>query len=137
MHHVLYPKKIPNEAPYYYAIESGLAWYLPCSYIGDPNPAKDTSSWDLTKKRQFAEMKSDLGSAMMDGTEIWGGAFWELRQKLGQATTDKLLFAAWFSISNETIKTDHGASFIRKIVELGKAHEAEIRAVFTQRGFPM
>lgn len=137
MHHVLYPKRIPDNAPHYYAIESGLAWYLPCSFIGDPNPAKGTASWDLTKKRQLAEMRSDVGSAMMDGTEIWGGAFWELRQRLGQSKADKLLFESWFTISADDVKADRGASFIRKLLELGKPHDAEIRAVFTERGFPV
>ena len=137
MHHVLYPRKIPDNAPYYYAIESGLGWYLPCSFIGDPNPAKGVTAWDLTKKRQFAEMRSDAGSALMVGTEIWGGAFWELRQRLGQSTTDKLLFAAWFAIGADDVKADRGASFVRKLLELGKPHEADIRAVFTQRGFPL
>jgi hypothetical protein len=137
MHQVLYPKGISENAPHYYAIESGLAWYLPCSFIGDPNPAKKVSPWDLTRKRQLAEMKSDIPSAMRDGTEIWGGAFWELRQRLGQSTTDKLLFAAWFAISADDVKADRGASFVRKLLELGKPHEGDIRAVFTERGFSL
>jgi hypothetical protein len=136
-HNVLVPKGMPGATPHYAAIESGLAWYLPCSFIGDPNPARSVSSWDLTKKRQFAEIRSDAASALTDGTEIWGGAFWELRQRLGQSTTDKLLFEAWFAISPDYAKTDRGASFVRKVLEIGKPHEAEIRAVFAERGFPV
>ena len=138
MHHVLYPSNIPNEpekdlAPYS-AIESGLAWYFPCSFAGNPNPSPASTSWDLTKKRPFSELHPTLASAITDGTEIWGAAFWELRNKLGQAATDKLLYDAWFKTRIEDLKTSGNAGFARKLTELDPAHQAEIRAVFTQRG---
>jgi uncharacterized membrane-anchored protein YhcB (DUF1043 family) len=141
MHHVLYssgmPKDTESELANYYAIESGLAWYFPCSFIGDPNPARNATSWDLTKKRAFSELKPGVGSAMIDGTEIWGSAFWELRQTLGPIAADKILFDAWFKLTAEEAKTNHGASFVRKLIDLDKAHQTQIRAVFAQRGLTL
>ena len=137
MHLVLYPNGIPREDPLHYAIESGLAWYFPCSFIGDPKPARTVTSWDLTKKRRFAEMRSEFGSALVDGTEIWGSAFWELRQILGQSAADKLLFDAWFSFGADAVRNDGGASFVLKLFSLDKPHEAQIRAVFVQRGLSL
>jgi hypothetical protein len=137
MHLVLYPNGIPKEDPLHYAIESGLAWYFPCSFIGDPKPARTVTSWDLTKKRRFAEMRSEFGSALVDGTEIWGSAFWELRQILGQSAADKLLFDAWFAFGADEVRNDGGASFVRKLFSLDKPHEAQIRAVFVQRGLSL
>jgi hypothetical protein len=137
MHHVLYPNGIPKESPNYYAIESGLAWYFPCSFIDDPTPARNASSWDLTKKRKFTELRPEISSAMIDGTEIWGSAFWELRQILGQGAADKLLFDAWFALNADEVKNDGGASFVRKLLGLDKSHESQIRAVFVQRGLSL
>jgi hypothetical protein len=141
MHHVLYSSGMPKDPESilstYYAIESGLAWYFPCSFIGDPNPSKNTVSWDLTKRRSFSEQGQDIGSAMFDGTEIWGGAFWEVRQILGKNTADKLLLDAWFKLQPDEVKTDRGASFVRKLFDLDNAHQEQIRAVFVRRGLAL
>lgn len=140
MHHVLYSSGMPSDPDSvltdYYAIESGLAWYFPCSYLGNPNPSP-ASSWDLAKKRQFSEMRPTVSSAMIDGTQIWGSAFWELRTVLGQSVADKLLFEAWFKLKPEDVKAGNRASFVRKLLELAPAHEAQIRAAFTQRGLSL
>jgi hypothetical protein len=81
-HHVLYSsRKWSNSAEGewpYDAIESGLAWYFPCSFVGDAHPATEVTSWDLSKRRKFDEIKPNVTSAMVDGTEIWGGAFWDM-----------------------------------------------------------
>jgi hypothetical protein len=89
MRHVLNPVLNPRDLPFeqlwaYFAIDSGLAWYFPCSFVNNPNPAPEASTWDLTSKRKFAELRETLGDATAKGTEIWGGAFWELRRTLGQ-----------------------------------------------------
>jgi uncharacterized membrane-anchored protein YhcB (DUF1043 family) len=139
MHHVLFSPGMPKdpESIYYYALESALAWYFPCSFIGDPRPATHATAWDLSKKRPFSELRPDFGSALVDGTEIWGSAFWELRQVLGQSAADKLLFETWFKLQAQETKADRGASFVRKLYEADKLHEAQIRAVFVQRGLAL
>jgi hypothetical protein len=57
--------------------------------------------------------------------------------KLGQNVADKLLLDAWFSLHAEQVRADRGASFVRKLLDLDKAHEAEISAVFARRGLSL
>jgi hypothetical protein len=120
----------------YSAIYSGLATYFSYSFADNPRP-NNPNSWDLTRKRPFTDIKSTDNSIANDGTEIWGSAFWELRTRLGQNAADKLLLEAWFGLHAEQVTADRGASFVRKLIDLDKAHEAEIRAVFAQRGLSL
>jgi hypothetical protein len=139
MHHVLnlvgirkFSEIVP---PSFIALESGLAWYFPCSFMDNPTPAKHATSWDLTKKRSFTELRPDRNSAEIDGAEIWGGAFWELRQILGKSVADKLLYDAWFRLMAENTITNPAAGFVDKLLDLDKVNQEKIRAVFTRRGF--
>lgn len=136
MHHVLYPDGLPKDPGLklwsYYAIESALAWYLPCSFLD--NPQQEVSPWDITKKRSFTELRPDLNSAQRDGTEIWGGAFWEMRQSLGQVTADKLLLKTWFQLKPEEVRADRGVSFVRKLMDADEANQEKIRGIFNGRG---
>jgi hypothetical protein len=139
MHHVLYPGDVPTGAEFwaYYGIESGLAWYFPCSFVDNPKPAPHASDWDLTSKRKFTELQPNVGDAIIDGTEIWGSAFWEMRSTLGRDAADKLLFDAWFNMPAGDITADGGASFVRKLLEIDKAHQSQIRAIFAGRGLKL
>jgi hypothetical protein len=140
-HHVLYPSGMPDDPDgklgFYYAIESGLAWYLPCSFVNNPKPSTTATSWDLTKKRSFGDLRPEVTSAMIDGTEIWASAFWELRQAIGQAVVDKTLFEAWFKLRPEEVRSDRGAAFVHKLLDVDRAHDEQIRAIFTQRGLAL
>jgi hypothetical protein len=140
-HHVLYSSGIPKDPNSmfwsYYAIESSLAWYFPCSFVNNPKPPTAASSWDLSKKRQFNEMKPNVTSAMIDGTEIWGNAFWEMRMALGQEVADRILFETWFKMQPDDVRSDRGTTFVRKLIEADKTHEAQIRSIFVQRGLAL
>jgi hypothetical protein len=143
-HHVLLgAAALPSDKEWaYYAIESGLAWYLPCSFVDNPKSAPEASSWDLTSKRKFQDARPTYDSAVEVGTEAWGSAFWELRQSLGksgdeQYLADKLLFDTWFKLRPDEVRADRGASFIRKLMELDTKDQAQIQAVFAKRGFPL
>jgi hypothetical protein len=139
-HHVLFSSGIPNDpnSAYwlYYAIESGLAWYFPCSFVNNPKPTT-AATWDLSRKRRFGDLKPDTGSAIIDGTEIWGSAFWELRLTLGQMVADKLLFDTWFKLRPEEVQSDRGASFVRKLLDANPSVQAQIRTIFTERGLAL
>ena len=140
-HHVLFSAGVPSDPDStlwpYYAIESGLAWYFPCSFVNNPRPATTASSWDLTKKRQFNEIQPDFSSALITGTEIWGGAFWEMRNTLGQELADRLLFETWYKLQPEEVRSNRGASFVRKLMTADNAHQAQIRSIFAQRGLAL
>ncbi|HEY2423834.1 MAG TPA: hypothetical protein VGH55_07000 [Chthoniobacterales bacterium] len=49
--------------------------------------------------------------------EIWGGAFWELREKLGQTKTDKLILAAWQRLDPTNIEPNNAEFFINAILD--------------------
>jgi hypothetical protein len=136
MHHVLYSAGLPQDSSdalwAYYSIESGLAWYFPCSFVGNPKP--DVSSWDLTKRRSFGDLQPNIGSAMSDGTEVWGSAFWEMRQTLGQKDADKTIFDAWFELKPKDVINDRGVAFVKLLLKSDGAHAPQIRGIFMRQG---
>jgi hypothetical protein len=120
----------------YSAIASGLATYFSYSFVDNPSPDTPTA-WDLTKQRPLTDIKPTDLSMLNDGTEIWGSTFWELRTMLGKDAADKLLLEAWFGLHAADVRADRGASFVRKLIDLEKTHEAEIRAVYARRGLSL
>jgi hypothetical protein len=149
-HHVLYSKpslKAADRTWAYLAIESGLANYFVCSSRNSPAFGEATSrrlelpakNWSLQNDRKFAEQRPDWGSAMADGAQIWGGAFWDLRQKLGQKVADRLLYRAWFSLEAADVESNEPKRFLDVLLKTdalvpGSKHSDEIKAVFKARG---
>ena len=136
MHQVLYFAELPQASSgallAYYAIESGLAQYFPSSFLGTPTP--EVSTWDLTKKRSFGDIRPDIGSARTTGAEVWGSAFWEMRQTIGQKDADKALFDAWFELKPRDMLNDRGGTFVKLLLKTGGAHAPQIQEIFMQRG---
>jgi hypothetical protein len=151
-HHVLYSKpslEATNaEREWAYpAIESGLATYFVCSSKDSPAfgaatiqeqklPAK---YWTLQNNRKFTELKPNIGSALADGAQIWGGAFWDLRQKLGREVADRLLYRTWFALEATDVKSNDPKRFLNRLLdtdgqEKGTKHADEIKGVFKDRG---
>lgn len=134
-------------------LESGLADYLPASFMDDPdfgkdvwpvferhNPGLKVPSRNLKNRRSFSEVVFDQGLQQNNGT-IWGGAWWELREALGRDTLDTLLIAAWkslrFADSTKDLKV-----FPLEMIQQDRAlsagkHEQEIRRVFEGRGLSL
>jgi tetratricopeptide (TPR) repeat protein len=147
-HHVLFahgPLDVYAEASQaLLAIESGLTTYFCCSFNDDPvfaglalrlNGASPTN-WSLDNHRSFGEIGGSAGSTMEDGI-VWGGAFWEMRQLLGQAKTDALLFGAWLDTDRKFVDDAGGLGFAQLVWSRGETLLAEgdvIRAVFARRG---
>lgn len=136
MHHVLFaggaPKADTDKAWTYYAIESGLAWYLPLSYQG--TPSSPSSNWNLASPRTFDQIQPNAASAQIDGTEIWGATFWDLRKALGRDTTDRLLYRAWGQLHPEDVASDRGVAFEKILLAADPAHAATIQDIFARRG---
>jgi hypothetical protein len=84
-------------------------------------------------QRSFNEISPNIVSAMNDGTDVWGGAFWELRQALGREVVDKLLFDAWFKLHAEDVLHDRGASFVKLLLAADKPHASRIQEIFNRR----
>lgn len=134
-------------SPDYYAIESGFATYFPCSFTGSARMGDKVSAaakamlppQDLTKRRNFSEIHlKDWASVQNDGSEIWGGALWEIRQMLGAEVADRLIANTWQSSSPSKAGSGY-ASFANELladsrsIEGGKYTE-QIRGIFNARG---
>lgn len=144
-HQPLTSKELPSNE--YYAIESGLASYFPCSFTNHPmvgDKASDRGKAllppeDLHKTRSFEEIHLNIPySVQIDGSEVWGGALWQIRELLGQERADQLIAKTWqaFSLTNEangylSFANDLIAS--SQSIEGGKYNE-QIREIFKKRG---
>ena len=131
-------------------LESGFGDYLPASFIGDPDFGKDiwpiferhfagfkVPNRNLKHQRAFSEVVLDQDHQHSNGN-IWGGAWWELREALGRETFDTLLMAAWKScrIADATTQLSVFPLELMKqdrTLNAGK-HERAIRRVFESRG---
>ena len=71
------------------AVESGLAYYLPCSFLGSPS----ITGLNLTAARYDPPW---LGLEHQNGLR-WAGALWDLRGQWDQQVMDPAVFDAWRS----------------------------------------
>lgn len=133
---------------------SGLADYFACSFSNNPRlgeiSAKEINKrkgTDIYKEGYFRNLENNLNFENINNMnpvqagEIWGGAFWEIRQLYGQEKADKLLFSAWSAMKNlDTDKTDGSIKFVNKLIEINKStngneQSEQLRSIFERRGF--
>jgi hypothetical protein len=134
------------------AIESGLADYFPCSFSGDPRFAARSApvfskNPDIVSKGAIRLLDNDRcydGKAKSwghhDVGEIWGGAFWEMRRKVGASIADRVLFESWNAcLDRGPGARDFKQRFIVALIDgvgLESARGAgDVAALFTARGF--
>ena len=136
----------------HWSLESGLADYFPCSFNDDPLFGEKSihifqkfpgfenkkAIRDLNNDRKFSE--AAINPEQHNVGEIWGGAFWEIRQRLGKASADKIIFEAWTGILPLENVATFNNDFVKKIAHAAASlkdgdRSAEILAVFTRRGF--
>lgn len=125
------------------ALESGLATYYPCSFngrseFGSASSGHGFSPWHLQNQRSFAGFSATPVTYNQDGAEIWGGAFWALRQSLGKDVADKLILSAWKLLQPDDAEGNIPAKFGARMLQADKteggAHSAEIRGILDARG---
>jgi hypothetical protein len=149
MHRVLYDGPGMTDDPELYtfvAIESALAAYFPCSYKGTPKLAETSARLssgavgviDLTRKGALKRHYSNYLDAMAHGAEDWGAALWDMRQALGAADADKLIFRAWQMLKPEELRSNDGTVFVAKLVKAdrdisGGKRQSQIKEIFGER----
>ncbi len=152
MHRVLYPAWFSDKYSdklEYVSIEWGLATYYPCSFKNNPvfgnisaSIDKSVKALNLINNGKFTRMRPDDYQWVDETQEVWGAAFWEIRQLVGQDVGDKLLFSSWNSITESDVQLNDPKSFVRKILEMDQStesgrHSNEIRAIFVRRGLAL
>lgn len=122
------------------AVESGLADYFSCSYRDDPELGREVAGYlghdrpvirDLGNRKRLTDVEAPH-VVQLTG-EVWGGAFWELRQLLGQQSADRLLLKAW---AEAPADADAAARFVQLVAELAGAEKDAVHRIFEQRGLP-
>ena len=137
-----------------YALESGFADYLAASSVNNPAPYPVTAGvmkdhQRLADPAGFRNLKHDRPltalSATRDSSDagtLWGGAFWELRERVGQAVADPLLVEVWRAVpavrfTNAPLlraKWVRDKLIAADLSHSGGANAVVIRDVFRRRG---
>jgi len=136
----------------HWSLESGLADYFPCSFNDDPLFGEKSihifqqipefknkkAIRDLNNDRKFSE--AVINPEHHNVGEIWGGAFWEVRQRLGKASSDKIIFTAWRAMLPLEDAESFNGDFVRKLAHAAQSlkdgdRSAEIVGVFRRREF--
>lgn len=127
----------------YASIESGLAFYFPCSFKNSPKFGEKIGQ-NLENQGPYTtlinQMSFDKAYTHMHPTQagaVWGGAFWDLRELAGQKATDKMLFTIWAAMKPEEVKTDDGRKFVDAIRANSSRFSLDsekVGAIFERRG---
>jgi hypothetical protein len=94
---------------------------------------------DLRKRRKFVEIRlDDWSSVQNDGSEVWGGALWEIRQLLGPETADRLIANTWQAFPPKK-EGNANVSFRKKLLTNSRSIEGgrykeQVREIFQRRG---
>jgi hypothetical protein len=127
----------------YYAIESALAFYYPCSFHSRSDfgvlAARDNPQWKpltLLNRGSFTKGFGDPSAR-----EIWASAFWDLRELLHQERADRLLVLAWGQLGRADPRGSDPTRLVRLLTQDLEHGEASsegavraIRAIFARRG---
>src|SRR5262249_8287500 len=143
-HHVLFGDRLKDSSQDHDGIESGLADYFPGSFLDDPILGRKSARLigfrrsyvrRLDNKKQFEESMMGVYERRHDLGEIWGGAFWELRKRLGKDAIDPILAKAWRSSDPST------QAFLEAfLAEIRVSHVDKMEnvyQVFAERKFPV
>lgn len=132
------------------AIQSGLADYFACSFLGDPKVGESSAKVlmadkeidkpylrNLDNERKFSAIRSH--QVPQDAGEVWGGAFWDIRKALGPKIADRLLASTVIAMSSSKKEPSFETIFVRKLVDdagqLDKKYADQIAAIFEKREF--
>jgi hypothetical protein len=132
------------------AVESGLADYFACSFNDDPLFGEKSIHLfrqhpDYRGKAAIRNMKNDrtfdeaaINPELHNVGEIWSGAFWEMRERLGQDVADRLLFTTWKAMASAEPHGDFGLAYAKKLLETAESSHGEqqsqlIRTIFKRR----
>jgi hypothetical protein len=124
-------------------ISGGLADYFAASYANRPQIAEASAPVFQSNQPFLRNLDNDLkfdAAARLNiysGGEVWGGAFWEIRTKLGQQVADRVLAQAWNSPAWQGDAARGADAFVRAILAAAGDNAAPIGDILRGRGFPV
>lgn len=135
-HHVLFglrPDQVNEVAAV--GVEHGLADYLVCSFKDSPVLAERAAlvfrqTWGLDRP-YVRNLKNDTPFGDLEEPhavgEVWGGAFWKIRGRLGKPKTERLLVDAWSRTKDfgEKPVSPAFAATLRQVVAESAPEQAE------------
>ena len=128
----------------------GLKFYFPCSYFKDPRIGKNyyalIKSGNDSGGNPYLYNLADFRAFEPGGSsephklgEIWGGAFWEVRNTISPDKADQIMLETWKSL-HPPVKSAPGLArtFVEEIVKVSKIVVPDsdpqiIRQAFTKR----
>jgi len=130
-------------------IEYGLADYFTASARNQPLigvvvaqtlKMGKPSIHNLENHQKVSTLMPSSFAAADSMSEAWGGAFWDIRKRLGQAVADQLIYDAWRILTDDD-DAMVAQSFLRNLLNqariAGGAQAAEaVRAELSNRGLP-
>ena len=146
--HPLIDLRLGYDSRHYWAIESGLASYFPCSFVSEPVLGGHASEagrrifppQDLRTQRKFGEIDlSDWASVQNDGSEIWGGALWRIREIMGQSQGDRIIALAWRDLlaqkpEDARAYVAFGTVLVNRSSAIDNKYTSPVRSALEQRG---
>jgi FlaG/FlaF family flagellin (archaellin) len=138
-----------SEAAQFQGFGQALKFYLVCSHLDTPYvgrnyyaligvPPSDKSRgylFDLSELRSFD--KKGGGDAIEPHRlgEVWGGAFWEIRAKVGREKADRLVFAAWKRLKPAPGELNKPGYYVAQLLAANTALGQEIDANVIREAF--
>ena len=127
------------------AVESGVADYFAASFLDSPVlgavAAKVLMPGEsyirrMDHQRTYREGPREGRSPIHGMGEIWGGAFWEMRERLTKDVFDPLLVTAWRASGSST------QEFLASLLQTARAKRSKndagiIREILERREFPV
>lgn len=124
------------------SVSSGLAIYFPCTVKSSPVFAADHPELrvELKNDRKFRGRVHDFIKADDIGNKVWGGAFWELRERFDEPkSADRLLASAWSAWQPKDPDANLFVEFANKLIETDRLqhsgqHVTDIQEILRLRG---
>lgn len=146
-HHALTSKTNNPWTGNFAGIESGLADYFPASFLNNPRVGEISAEIIrpgqpylrcLDNRLKFKTTKALKDDPWTTG-EIWGGAFWEMRNRLTGDVIDPILMKAWWSLLDHPSKTSAPKAFAAEVLAAAKLnqHDKTIQTILRNRGFSL
>jgi len=147
-HHILITSNPIPPGTQSRAIESALADYFACSFLDNPRFG-ETSAKALGLKQPYVRLLAnnrkfgEFGSSTTQNVdvEVWGGALWAIRRKLGRDITDRIVAAAWVGVVWPKDASQQAPAFVSSLLSGAKAQASTAleatRTALSERDFPV